>query len=540
MKKLPAEIVKLIPFFFILLAFYLPLINLFSTGVSIAYFKEFLSKPYYLRIFVFTLKQAFLSSFFSVVPAIAGAYFLSHYSFPFKKPIKAITAVPFVLPPILVVLGFVLLFGNNGLINRTLMSIFSLEESPLKILYSFRAIILAHVFFNFPLAVRLISSTWEKISVSVIEAAKSLGAGKTRVFTQAVLPQLLPSILASFALIFILCFMSFSIILVLGGGPKNSTVEVEIYRLARISFNIPGACTLAIVQSAVSLIFLLIYTYFQKKNVSAVPADSNETLTEKKVSKYSVIILLIFLFILFVLIILPMAVIIIESFKYKTSRGSEIIYSLHWYKKSFSEIGFRPVRNSLFLASVNTIVSVFMALLASSYSSKNRKGVQVFIELFFTMSLGVSSIILTLSYIKFMNDFSLKPVGWIPLVAAHTMAFLPFVFKSISIFYDRIDRSIIESAMSLGGSGRRIFFSIEIPMVKNGLFTGAVLAFALSMGEINATLMIAPENFITIPIAIYRLIGSYNFFQACAMGTILIVTSAVSFMVLDRAGTFEL
>ena len=94
--------------------------------------------------------------------------------------------------------------------------------------------------------------------------------------------------------------------------------------------------------------------------------------------------------------------------------------------------------------------------------------------------------------------------------------------------------------MSLGGSGRRIFFSIEIPMVKNGLFTGAVLAFALSMGEINATLMIAPENFITIPIAIYRLIGSYNFFQACAMGTILIVTSAVSFMVLDRAGTFEL
>ena len=540
MKKQPAEILKLIPFLFILPAFYFPLINLFRSGISIPYLKEFLSKPYYLKIFIFTLKQAFFSSFFSVLPALAGAYFLSHYSFRFKKIIKAVTAVPFVLPPILVVLGFVLLFGNNGLLNRLSMNIFRLEEAPFKILYSFKAIILAHIFFNFPLAVRLISSSWEKISYSVVEAARSLGAGRVRVFTQAVLPQLLPSILASFSLIFILCFMSFAIILVLGGGPKNSTIEVEIYRLARINFNIPGACSLAVVQSAVSLFFLLVYTFFQKKNSHAAASNSDEIFTEKKVSGYSVFFLILFLLVLFIVIILPMAVIILESFKYKTSRGSDIVYSLHWYRKSFSEVGFTPVKNSLILASVNTVVSVLMALAAASYSSGNRKGIQIFIEFFFTLSLGVSSIILTLSYIKFMNDFSIKSVGWIPLVSAHTLAFLPFVFKSISIFYDRIDRSIIESAMSLGGSNKRIFFKIEIPMVKNGLFTGAVLAFALSMGEINATLMIAPDNFITIPIAIYRLIGSYNFFQACAMGSILIVTSAASFMVLDKAGTFEL
>ena len=540
MIKKPAELITLIPFLFILLAFYIPLFNLFATGVSFQDLKEFLSKEYYIRIFIFTLKQAFLSSLFSVIPAIAGGYILSHYSFRFKKIIKAVTAVPFVLPPILVVLGFVLLFGNNGLINRMLMRLLSLDEPPLKILYSFRAIILAHVFFNFPLAVRLISSSWEKISVSVVEAARSLGAGRLRVFREAVLPQLLPSILASFSLIFILCFMSFSIILVLGGGPKNSTVEVEIYRLARINFNIPGACSLAVIQSAVSFIFLFIYTVFQKKNSNIIPANSMDCLSEKKATKISAVFITVFLILLFIIIILPMGVIIAESFKYKVSRGSETVFSLYWYKKSFSEIGFRPVRNSLFIASVNTLISVVLALIAASYSSRNRSAIQLIIEVFFTMSLGVSSIILSLSYIKFMNDFSLKPVGWLPLVAAHTLAFLPFVFKSISIFYDKMDRTIIESAMSLGGSGKRIFFSIEIPMVKNGLFTGAVLAFALSMGEINATLMIAPENFLTIPIAIYRLIGSYNFFQACAMGTILIGTSAVSFLVLDRAGTFEI
>ncbi len=540
MKKQPAEIIKIIPFLFILPAFYLPLINLFRSGISLSYLKDFLSKPYYLNIFVFTFKQAFFSSVYSVIPGILGAYFLSHYSFRFKKTIRAVTAVPFVLPPILVVLGFVLLFGNNGLINRFFMNILDTGKPPFQILYSFRAIILAHVFFNFPLAVRLISSSWEKISVSYIEAARSLGAGRIRVFTQTVFPQLLPSVIASFSLIFILCFMSFAVILVLGGGPRNSTVEVEIYRLARINLNIPGACSLAVIQSSVSLFFLLIYTFFQKKLSHAVSVNTSDTLTEKEASGYSLVFLALFLIILFTVIILPMGVVIFESFKYKTSRGSDIIYSLHWYRKTFSELGFRPVRNSLLLASVNTVISVLMALTAASYSSKNRKGIQVFVEFFFTLSLGVSSIILTLSYIKFMNDFSIKSTGWIPLVTAHTIAFLPFVFKSITIFYDRIDSSITESAMSLGASWRRIFVRIEIPMVKNGLFTGAVLAFALSMGEINATLMIAPDNFITIPLAIYRLIGSYNFYQACAMGTILIMTSLVSFLVLDRAGTFEL
>ncbi len=227
--------------------------------------------------------------------------------------------------------------------------------------------------------------------------------------------------------------------------------------------------------------------------------------------------LILFLLILFVVIILPMAVVIFESFKFKTSRGSEILYSLHWYKKSFSELGFIPVKNSLILALVNTVVCVLMALAAASYSSNSRKGIQILSNFFHTQS-RCFIYNTYLSYIKFMNDFSIKSIGWIPLISAQTLAFLPFVFKSITISYDRIDSSIKESAMSLGASWTRIFTRIEIPMVRSGLFTGAVLAFALSMGEINATIMIAPDNFITIPLAIYRLIGSYQFLSGMCYG----------------------
>ncbi len=114
------------------------------------------------------------------------------------------------------------------------------------------------------------------------------------------------------------------------------------------------------------------------------------------------------------------------------------------------------------------------------------------------------------------------------------------MLKSISVFYDRIDSTLIESAESIGAGKLRILLTLEIPLVKNGIITASVIAFALSMGEINSTLMLAPDNFTTIPVAVYRMIGSYNFSQACAMGTILIIVCSASFFVIDKSGRFEL
>ena len=263
--KKSAAVFYSLPFLFILFAFYFPLANLLISGVSPSSLINIFSESYFKSVFIFTLKQAFFSAFFSMIPGLIGAYILVNFNFPFKNIIRSITLVPFVLPSIIVVLGFVLLFGNNGLINSAAMKLFNLEKPPFLILYSFKAIILAHVFYNSPLFIRIVSSAWERISGDIIEAAESLGASKLRVFITAVLPQILPPVIAAFSLIFILCFMSFSIILVLGGGPKFTTLEVEIYRLVRISMDIRAACSLSVLQSFVTLSFLFIYSFYQKK-----------------------------------------------------------------------------------------------------------------------------------------------------------------------------------------------------------------------------------------------------------------------------------
>ncbi len=200
---------------FLTVFFCYPLISILTEGLTdengrftLIHVVSILSDQYFLHIIVFTIEQALLSTLASILLGLPGAYLLARYNFKGKIIVKAMTTVPFVLPSIIVVLGFVIFFGNNGILNRMLMGLFHLDNTPLKILYSMKAIILAHTFYNFPICIRLVSAVWSRINPNLERAAQSLGANGSRLFIRVLLPQIMPGILAASALIFIFCFTS--------------------------------------------------------------------------------------------------------------------------------------------------------------------------------------------------------------------------------------------------------------------------------------------------------------------------------------------
>ncbi len=154
---------------------------------------DFLSDPWNLRVIGFSLFQAFLSALLSILVGFPGAWLLTHYDFPGQRWFRLLTYLPFILPSILVVLAMVLFYGNNGWINRGLMSLFGTDEAPVQFLYSLSGILIAHVFYNFPIAMKIIGDQWERISQQYLQAARSLGAGTTKRFLWITLPLLLPS-----------------------------------------------------------------------------------------------------------------------------------------------------------------------------------------------------------------------------------------------------------------------------------------------------------------------------------------------------------
>jgi len=455
--------------------------------------------------------------------------------------------VPFVLPSIIVVLGFVIFFGNNGVLNRALMNLFTLKEPPLKILYSMKAIILAHTFYNFPICIRLISAVWSRINPNMERAAKSLGARGFSLFRTAILPQIMPGILAASALTFIFCFTSFAIILVLGGGPKYSTIEVEIYRLAKVSLDLKMGSALAIWETSLSLFFMYIYIKLQHRMSFAEKIQfkyEKPPLSGLIRSPLGPWVILYFITI-FSLIIAPMVSAIYYSFLKRSGWAGELFYTLEWYRKIISETTsgalsvsyLKVIKNSLFFGFVTICISLPLGTAIAYVTTRPERKSYGLLESAAMLPLGISSIILGLGYIKAYQHFPWKITGtWYAIAFAHAVIAYPFVIRSTGAVFRKISPRLVQAGMSLGANRFKTFIRIELPLIKSGIIAGATFAFAISMGEINATLMLYNPELTTMPIAIYRFISAYNYFAACAMGTILIVICFLVFFIIDKIG----
>lgn len=552
-KKRTDYILLLTAVSFIILLFYLPLSLVFKNalfpgreGFSLRNMVEVLSSSYNRRIILFTVFQATASTIFAVLLGLPGAWLLATKNFPGKKILKAVSSVPFVLPSILVVLGFVIFFGNNGYLNRLIMGFAGLKAPPLRILYSMKAIILAHGFYNFPIVIRLVSSLWEKLDPTLGNAAMSMGAGRVRLFFTVTLPQILPAILASAALIFVFCFTSFAIILVLGGGPAYTTLEVEIYRQVRISLNMEAAAALSLTGILITLVFVYLNVHFQSSLNYHENIVHGDQFREAGKNSGKFIRPGIFLYILFIalLVAAPVISVIIKSFIIPHSGVKGFNFSSSAYtdifKKSTISYGITildAIGNSISYAFFTVIFSILSGTLVS-YVLKGKKKYTGIIDTLFMLPVSVSSVILGLGYLKVMHYLD-EPLRSSPvlIILAHTVIAFPFVTRAVKPVMDKIKPELIHAALSLGETPLRVFITVELPLIKSAVFAGAAFAFAISIGELNATILLASESTLTIPLMMYRLIGSYNFIAACALGTVLIIFTFFSFMVMDYFGS---
>jgi thiamine transport system permease protein len=156
--------------------------------------------------------------------------------------------------------------------------------------------------------------------------------------------------------------------------------------------------------------------------------------------------------------------------------------------------------------------------------------------------LAVSGIIVGLGLLRGLV-FGVEVAGWriaasgaVAVVVAHAVAGYPFVVRTVAPGLEGLDRSLIESARALGASRARVIRDVELPLVWAGVVAGAAFAFAISIGEFTATVVLATgADAYTMPVAIERFIGR-RLGPATAMGVVLLVVTGLSFVVIDRLG----
>jgi thiamine transport system permease protein len=483
----------------------------------------------------FTLKQAFLSAVASVALGLPGAWFVGTSDSRFARVLRGLTVIPFALPPILVVLGFVLFFGNAGWFNRFFTFITG-KETGFRVLYQSRSIILAHAFYNFPLVIRLAGDGLARTRRAYAPAAAVLGASPLVTAWTVFLPAMIPSIIKAGLLAFLYSFMSFSIVLALGGGPQTTTLAVEIYRYSRVTLSFHTAGVFALVETLMVCAVFGISAFLERKT-RTIPPETLERPMERveKKSFSAERALLIAYFLIITLITLgPLASIIAESFFSRASRAGGVTMSLKWWRL-IGERCLPALCRSLLLAFSSASVACVLAV-AAGFTLKNvekfeKKGVGKILSALtrFCVSAPLisSGIVLGLGFLALYG----RSGGAVLIAALHAVTALPFAGNAVIEGFHQIPNTVLNAAESLGANPFKRLITVDIPLCSRHIRSAFGFSAAISLGELNAVMML--DGFETLPVLIYRLAASYRYGSAAAAGAILMLCCALSLFLAD-------
>ncbi len=430
-----------------------------------------------------TLVLCFASVLGAAIFGTLLAWGVSRYTFPGRNALAALAYLPFALPPLVGVLSFYYLIGRDGVITRLLETLPGVEDAALN---GFGAILLIHVYSFYVFFYAMVGAAIEGMDRAQIEAARSLGAGRMRVFWKVALPQLRPALLGASLLTFMSSGASFSAPYYFGRG--FPVLSVQIFN-ERSQSHHDAALTLTIVLAALSLLGILLFRSRQRstgggsKGVRS-PIRSAAGRTFASILAWSCMGLL----------LLPHLSIIYFSFVDHHAWYNEILptaFTTGNYSAIFSNANsFAPIRNSLWMSLVAAFFTVLIGVPAAYLIGRRRRG-GVWINALVMIPWALPGTVIAINLIVAFNDPWMPGsiiILWLPM--AYFVRSIPMLTRMAAATIEPFDGQLLEAGQSLGASRGYCFRHIVLPLIAPALAAATALVFATSLGEFVASILL--------------------------------------------------
>ncbi|MEM8691047.1 MAG: thiamine/thiamine pyrophosphate ABC transporter permease ThiP [Pseudomonadota bacterium] len=460
----------------------------------------------------FTLHQAIWSAALSVGFAIPLARALSRRQFRGRQALVILLGAPFILPVIVAVLGLLTVFGRGGWVSALLVAI-GLE--PLSI-YGFHGVVLAHVFFNLPLATRLILQGWQAVPAEQFRLAGQLGLDGWTFFRVLEWPVLRKSVPGAFALIFVLCLTSFAVALTLGGGPRATTVELAIYEAFRFEFDLGRAAFLSLLQLAMAGFAAVIAVWLVPSIDTGRGFDRRQIRWDGRRARLrdAVIIVLGAAF-----LILPLLAIFMRGLP-----GLFVLPASIW----------SATLTSIWVAVLSVALMLALALpLAGWMAGRKRSGV----ETIGVLGLALSPLMIGTGAFLLINPFVDPRSAALPVTASvNTLMTLPFALRLLAPAIRDAVEGYGPLAQSIGVKRFSLWRILILPRLRPQIGFAVGLGMALSLGDLGVIALFADPERGTLPLAMYSLMGSYQLDAASGAALLLLLLALLTFWICDRLG----
>ena len=467
---------------------------------------------YIRRVLWFSLQQAGLSTILSVVPAILIARALFYRGpFPFRSILLRLFALPLVVPSVVAVMGVVSVYGSNGLIPMG------------KSLYGLNGILLAHVFFNLPLAVRLLLPIWQTIPSHHWHLGEQLAFNRFQRWRYLEWPLLRESLPGVLLLVFMLCLTSFAVVLTLGGGPRSTTLEVAIYQSLRSDFDPVRAVTLASLQLVLCICVALVTLRLQKLPEVEITTESGTEPRQR--SKHWISLVIIAVAGLFVAA--PLVSIFVDAIagpvlKVLTSRflWQSALYTL--------TIGG-------FAAMISVFAGWMLLRTSSDLASRGRAAGARWIETCASIVYVVPPLVIGTGLFVLMSPH-FNVFNWVlPIVIlVNSLMGLPFVIRTLGPAMRQHHARHHALCQQLALTGWNRWRWVDWPLLRRPTGLAAALVAALAMGDLGVIALFGTSESTTLPLLVYQQLGAYQIPQATVTAVFLFLLCLLVFWLLER------
>ncbi|MGL4343847.1 MAG: ABC transporter permease [Cellulosilyticaceae bacterium] len=513
-----------------------------SGSLSLANYRGFFENPANLKAMYHTLVLGLATVLVCGVIGTTLAFVTTCFDFPLKGLFRKLLLAPIMVPGIIIVLAFIQLYGESGMVTKALQLAVGAEEPFIK-LSGFWGILFIHAYTQYVYFYMNVSVAIGHIDYSVIEAARNLGASRLHIFRTMIIPFIKPALIASSVVTFITAIGSFSAPSLIGDGYRVITTQMMF---AKSNNHMDVASVQVVLLTLMAMSFLGVCRYYEKKSAFAASVKGTPMPVITLQKGWTRAVILVISTLLTVMILLPVVTIFILSF---VTPGSWLVdifpkeYSWSNYIKIFTkQRAMAPLVNSIKMSLWAVGLGVCVALPCSYVIVKTKMKIKGVIEVLAMLPLALPASAIAINLINMFNKpqlvaFNKSLVGGVFILPiAYFVGILPLIFRSTNISMYHLNDTYQEASSSLGASRWQTFRRISLPLISPGILSGALLGFIRCVGEYTSSAYLYGVRNKPIAIAMVNGVFEYEIGLAMAYGVLVIAVTTVLSMVIQKLG----
>lgn len=487
-------------------------------------FVKFFSQSYYSKTIINSFKVSFSITAVTLVIGIPLSYFYSFYRLKGSKLLFVVSILCCMSAPFIGAYSWILLLGRSGVITQFLKNTFGIQLGSI---YGFRGIMLVQCLKFFPLVFVYMNGAFKNIDNTLMEASANMGCTGIKRFFQIVMNLSMPTILAAALMVFMQSFADFGTPLLIGEGFRTFPVEIYNQYLGENGTDHNFAAAISVIAIVVTAVVFFIQQYATSKYKFSI--NALHPIEKKKPAGVKGALMYLYSYLLIGVAFMPQIYIIYLSFRNCDQAVFKPGYSLANYQAAVKKLLARSVKNTMILGvgalAIIILVSILIAYLVVRRSSFLNHLIDTMSMLPYIMPGSVIGIALVIAFGS--KPFALTGTVWIMLIS-FVIRRMPYTIRSATATLMQIPMSIEEASISLGASKLKTFIQITVPMMSNGILSGAILSWVAIVTELSSSIILYNNKNITLTMSAYVAISRGNYGLAAAFSAILTVVTAIS------------